>query len=85
MANDLIQSGGGFASGFARDLGRLEGRLTALEPVVHETAMDVKSIKSVIDQAKGGWKAVIAIGSSSGVFSALGVEYLLKIFPHISH
>ncbi len=50
-----------------RDLGRFETRLDTLEADMRELKRDVKAIRSVIDEAKGGWRTLVAVGTAAGI------------------
>ena len=61
-----------------RDIGRLEGRMEAVERELREmkqaqSAMvtDIKAIRSTLDQAKGGWKTLLVIATAGGAIGAL--------------
>lgn len=51
-----------------RDLGAHEAKIEALEREVHAMRGDLAEIKGLLQQAKGGWKVLLAVGSlSSGL------------------
>lgn len=62
-----------------RDLGRFETRLDALEADMRELKGDVKAIRTTIDEAKGGWRMLLAVGGAAGMVGS-GVTWL---FQHI--
>lgn len=54
-----------------RDIGRLEGRVNALEAELREIKTDVKAILALVNQAKGGWKTLVIVGAVAGADGAL--------------
>jgi septal ring factor EnvC (AmiA/AmiB activator) len=69
-----------------RDLGRAEGRLTALERDIRETKDRLAKIEETIDridrvlsEAKGGWKVLMLAGSIGAALMA----GLLKVVPFL--
>ena len=59
-----------------RSIGRLEGRMSALETQVLEIHGDTKAMRATLDRAKGGWKALVTVGAISGTLSALAVKFI---------
>ena len=60
-----------------RAIGRLESCVSGLKSDVDEMKADVKALRSIADQAKGGWKFAVGIASVGGVVGAT----LTKIMP----
>jgi hypothetical protein len=54
-----------------RDIGRLEGRVDALESEIREVKADVKAILAVVNQAQGGWRTIVMVGAVAGAVGAL--------------
>lgn len=54
-----------------RDLGRLEGRVMALESQVSEMKDMLSDMHETILAAKGGWKTLIAVGSIGAALGTL--------------
>ncbi len=61
-----------------RDLGRAEGRLSALEHNITDIKASLENqgerlgrIESMLSEAKGGWKAMLMVGSIAGAMGAL--------------
>ena len=61
-----------------RDMGRLEGRMEAVERELREMkgvqgaiGQDLKAIRSTIDQATGGWKTILLVAAAGGAVGAL--------------
>lgn len=62
-----------------RDIGRLEGRVMALESTVAEMKEMIGDMHETITQAKGGWKTLIVVGSI-GAAIGTGLTKLLGVF-----
>ena len=72
-----------------RDIGRMEGRLEALERELHETkelqqamANDLKAISTTLSEAKGGWRTLIAVAGAGGVGGAV-LTKLTTLVPNL--
>lgn len=63
-----------------RDIGRLEGRMNSVESDLQEMKKDVKEILEVMNQAKGGWKTLVIVGTVSGAVGA----FLAKFLPFLN-
>lgn len=61
-----------------RDIGSLSSEVKHLHEALSEVRADVKAIRSVIDQSKGGVRVVIAAASAGGAITALLAELGLK-------
>lgn len=61
-----------------RDIGALSAEVKHLTEELSEVRADVKAIRSVIDQSKGGVRVVIAAASAGGALTALLAELGLK-------
>lgn len=53
-----------------REMGEHDARLKALEQQVTELRADVKSILSVLSEARGGWKTLMLVGGIAGMMGA---------------
>lgn len=62
-----------------RDIGRLEGRVMALESTVAEMKEMIGDMHETITQAKGGWKTLIVVGSI-GAAIGTGLTKILGVF-----
>jgi len=61
-----------------RDIGRLEGRVEALEICLRDVGGDVKVIRSAFDQAKGGWKTIAVIAGCASLLTTIGTEIVIS-------
>lgn len=62
-----------------RALGRLEGRLDAVEGLLTSLSGKVDVLVNTMAEAKGGWKVFVAVGSISGAAGAI----IVKLFPFL--
>ena len=67
---------------YARDLGRVEGVQGAMQRDIEDLKNDVAQIRedlqhvvSVLDSAKGGWKALVAAGAVASALTAGAVKF----------
>lgn len=66
-----------------RDIGRLEGKVEALETLVSEMSVKLDKISEYMAETKGSWKTLLALaGIASAVGSAL-TWFLTKLLPTI--
>ena len=70
------------SGGLDREVGRLEGRVSAHDSDIKEIKADLKNvlatvtdIKTTVDQAKGGWKALATAGGVGGVTTGLLLKF----------
>lgn len=61
-----------------RDIGSLSAEVKHLHEELSEVRADVKAIRSVLDQSKGGIKVMLAAASVGGAFTALIAELGIK-------
>jgi alpha-beta hydrolase superfamily lysophospholipase len=61
-----------------RDIGSLSAKVEHLGDEMAEIREDVKAIRSVIDQSRGGVKVMLAAASAGGAVTALLAELGLK-------
>lgn len=66
--------------GMQRDIGRLEARADNVEADLKEVKADVKAILEVVNNAKGGVRTLIIVGTISGAVGA----FLGKLFPFLN-
>lgn len=63
-----------------REMGDMQARLRALEKNAVEMRADIKTILGVLSEAKGGWKAMLAVG---GIAGAMGAG-LMKVSAYVN-
>lgn len=61
-----------------RTIGQHEARLDNLEKSVDTIAKDVKTILEHVAADKGGWRAITALGTASGVVGAIIAEWFTR-------
>lgn len=54
-----------------RQLGRHDAEIESLQRDMEELKRDVKSILSVLSEAKGGWKTMMLVAGAAGAMGAL--------------
>jgi molybdopterin biosynthesis enzyme len=57
-----------------QDFGRLEGEVTALRREVDLMRDDIKELLAAVENAKGGWRVLLAVGGVAGALGALVVK-----------
>jgi hypothetical protein len=62
----------------ARDFGRIEAQVEALQAEVHQLANDVKSLLELANKSKGGFWMGMTIASMAGGFITFFAGKLLK-------
>ena len=62
----------------ARDFGRIEAQVEALQVEVHQLANDVKSLLELANKSKGGFWMGMTIASMAGGFITFVAGKLLK-------
>ena len=61
----------------ARDFGRIEAQVEALQAEVHQLANDVKSLLELANKSKGGfWMGMVIASALSGVVSFFASRWL---------
>ena len=61
----------------ARDFGRLEAQVEALQVEVHQLANDVKSLLELANKSKGGfWMGMVIASALSGVVSFFAARWI---------
>lgn len=64
-----------------REYGQLEATVAQLQKDVHETRQDVRELLSKVNQAEGGWKIFLMIGSACAAIGAVAaklVSYFIR-------
>jgi len=54
-----------------RALGHLEADVDSLKKDMSQMKIDLRNILATLNQAKGGWKLIIAVGAIAGALGAL--------------
>ena len=61
----------------ARDFGRIEAQVEALQAEVHQLSNDVRSLLELANQSKGGfWMGMVIASALSGVISFFAARWL---------
>ena len=61
----------------ARDFGKLEAQVEALQKEVHSLSTDVKALLELANQSKGGfWMGMVIASALSGVVSFFAARWL---------
>jgi hypothetical protein len=61
----------------ARDFGRIEAQVEALQAEVHQLSNDVKALLELANQSKGGfWMGMVIASALSGVVSFFAARWL---------
>ncbi len=61
----------------ARDFGKLEAQVEALQKEVHSLSTDVKALLELANQSKGGfWMGMVIASALSGVISFFAARWL---------
>lgn len=61
-----------------RTLGEHGARLTSVEEDIHEMKADIKTILGHVNQAKGGWLVILAVGSIGATIGGIIVTFIAK-------
>jgi hypothetical protein len=61
----------------ARDFGRIEAQVEALQVEVHQLSNDVKALLELANQSKGGfWMGMVIASAMSGILSFFAARWL---------
>jgi hypothetical protein len=61
----------------ARDFGRIEAQVEALQAEVHQLSNDVKALLELANQSKGGfWMGMVIASALSGVVSFFAARWI---------
>jgi hypothetical protein len=61
----------------ARDFGRIEAQVEALQAEVHQLSNDVRSLLELANQSKGGfWMGMVIASALSGVVSFFAARWI---------
>ena len=62
---------------FSRTIGRLETQVSSQGKQIEQLVIEIRGIRSTLDEAKGGWKTLMLVGSLAGVLGGL----VTKLIP----
>ena len=54
-----------------REVGTLQAEVTHLKDDVSEMRADIRGIRDILSQAKGGWKTLLLVAGIAGVMGAV--------------
>ncbi len=60
-----------------QEFGRLQADVDHLSSAVDELRKDVKELLAVVENARGGWKTLVAIGGVSAAVGSIATKLLL--------
>jgi hypothetical protein len=63
-----------------RDFGRLEAEVAILREQVSAMAEDMKAVRSLLDQASGSWRVIVAVAGMTSALTAMAIK-LLPFWP----
>ena len=64
----------------ARDFGRIEAQVEALQVEVHQLSNDVKALLELANQSKGGfWMGMVIASALSGVVSFFAARWIKQL------
>jgi hypothetical protein len=63
-----------------RDFGRLEAEVLSLQKQVTAMAEDMRAVRTVLDQAKGSWRVIVAVAGLTSAITVLAIK-LLPFWP----
>jgi hypothetical protein len=62
-----------------RDYGRLEADVEHLKATVDELRADVRIMRDLMEQGKGGWKLLIAVGGATSIITSF-IGWLIHLW-----
>lgn len=63
-----------------RDFGKLEAKVLQLCEQMDELSADMRAVRTVLDQASGSWRVIVAVAGITSAITALAIK-LLPIWP----
>lgn len=63
-----------------RDFGRLEAEVQAMQAQMEEMAADLKAVRSLLDNAAGGWRVMMAVAGLTSAITAIVIK-ILPLWP----
>lgn len=64
-----------------RDVGRIEGRIGALENVTRDMQGKVDEMHTALMQAQGGWRVMVMVGGIAAATGALAAKLFAWLWP----
>lgn len=62
-----------------REYGRLEARVDHLEGMVRDMSEDIRAMRDILEQSKGGWRVMVFLGSAAATAGGL-VAWVVQHF-----
>lgn len=59
-----------------QDFGRLTAKVEMLEEQVAEMRADLRAVRDMLNEARGGWKLMLAVAGFAGTAGALIAKFL---------
>lgn len=63
-----------------RDFGKLEAEVAILRDQVSAMAEDMRAVRSLLDQASGSWRVIVAVAGITSALTAMAIK-LLPFWP----
>jgi hypothetical protein len=63
-----------------RDFGKLEAEVAILRDQVSAMAEDMRAVRSLLDQAAGSWRVIVAVAGITSALTAMAIK-LLPFWP----
>jgi hypothetical protein len=63
-----------------RDFGKLEAEVAILRDQVSAMAEDMRAVRTVLDQASGSWRVIVAVAGITSALTAMAIK-LLPFWP----
>ena len=60
-----------------REYGRLEARVEHLEGMVREMSTDIRAMRDLLEQSKGGWRVMMLVGGAAATMGG-AVSWLVQ-------
>lgn len=59
---------------------RLETQMTSVLADFHEMKADIRAIRDTLQEARGGWRALMFVGGAGAAFGGAVVKFLPLVF-----
>jgi len=63
-----------------RDFGKLEAEVQAMQRQIEAMSATLEHVKTVLDNAQGGWRVMVAVAGFTSAMTALAIK-LLSFWP----